>query len=80
MKKAVFFAVLAAVLYALNAPLSKLLLQNVPPTMMAGFLYLGAAKTSAYYAIAPFVGVLLSFVIFREIPGLIFFKKKALPE
>jgi drug/metabolite transporter (DMT)-like permease len=34
---------------------------------------LGAAKTSAYYAIAPFVGVLLSFVIFREIPGLIFF-------
>ena len=42
MKKAVFFAVLAAVLYALNAPLSKLLLQNVPPTMMAGFLYLGA--------------------------------------
>ena len=26
----------------LNAPLSKLLLQNVPPTMMAGFLYLGA--------------------------------------
>ena len=42
MKKAVFFAILAAVLYALNAPLSKLLLQNVPPTMMAGFLYLGA--------------------------------------
>ena len=42
MKKAVFFAVLAAALYALNAPLSKLLLQNVPPTMMAGFLYLGA--------------------------------------
>lgn len=27
---------------------------------------LGAAKTSAYYAIAPFVGVLLSFVILRE--------------
>ena len=42
MKKAVFFAVLAAVLYALNAPLSKLLLQNVPPTVMAGLLYLGA--------------------------------------
>ena len=34
---------------------------------------LGAAKTSAYYAIAPFVGVLLSFIIFREVPGLIFF-------
>jgi len=41
-KKAVFFAILAAALYALNAPVSKLLLQNVPPTMMAGFLYLGA--------------------------------------
>lgn len=38
----VFFAVLAAVLYALNSPLSKLLLKNVPPTMMAAFLYLGA--------------------------------------
>ena len=35
--------------------------------------YLGAAKTSAYYAIAPFVGVLLSFIIFREIPGVLFF-------
>ena len=34
---------------------------------------LGAAKTSAYYAIAPFVGVLLSFIIFREVPGLMFF-------
>ena len=42
MKKAVFFAIFAAALYALNAPLSKLLLQNVPPTMMAGLLYLGA--------------------------------------
>ena len=29
---------------------------------------LGAAKTSAYYAIAPFIGVGLSFIIFREIP------------
>lgn len=35
--------------------------------------YLGAAKTSAYYAVAPFIGVLLSFVIFREIPGVLFF-------
>jgi len=42
MKKAVFFAVLTAALYALNAPVSKLLLRNAPPTMMAGFLYLGA--------------------------------------
>lgn len=40
--RAVLFAILAAVLYALNSPLSKLLLENVPPTMMAAFLYLGA--------------------------------------
>ena len=42
MNKAIFYAILAAALYALNAPVSKLLLQNVSPTMMAGFLYLGA--------------------------------------
>ena len=30
---------------------------------------LGAAKTSAYYGIAPFIGVILSFLIFRELPG-----------
>ncbi len=34
---------------------------------------LGAAKTSAYYAIAPFVGVALSFLIFLSLPGLHFF-------
>ena len=33
----------------------------------------GAAKTGAYRAVAPFIGVLLSFVIFREIPGVLFF-------
>jgi len=41
-KAATFCAILAAALYALNAPASKLLLGNVPPTVMAGFLYLGA--------------------------------------
>lgn len=41
-RTATFFAILAAALYALNAPISKLLLLKVPPTMMAGFLYLGA--------------------------------------
>lgn len=35
-------AVLAAALYAINAPLSKLLLAHLPPTLTAGFLYLGA--------------------------------------
>lgn len=34
--------------------------------------YLGAAKTSTYYAIAPFIGVLLSFMILFEIPTLSF--------
>lgn len=39
---ATFFAILAAALYAINIPLSKLLLVAVQPTMMAAFLYLGA--------------------------------------
>jgi len=39
---ATFFAILAAALYAVNIPLSKVLLGFVQPTMMAAFLYLGA--------------------------------------
>ncbi len=38
----VFFAILAAALYAVNAPISKLLMDGISPTMLAGFLYLGA--------------------------------------
>jgi len=34
---------------------------------------LGAAKTSAYYAITPFVSIVLSLIIFKEIPSIIFF-------
>lgn len=41
-KISVLFAVLAAALYAINVPLSKILLDYVEPTMMAAFLYLGA--------------------------------------
>ena len=41
-RRGVVFAILAAAFYALNSPLSKLLLQSIPPTMMAAFLYLGA--------------------------------------
>lgn len=41
-KTATFLAILAAALYAINVPLSKLLMVNVSPTMLAGFLYLGA--------------------------------------
>ena len=40
--KATAFAILAAALYAVNIPLSKLLLTWVSPTMLAAFLYLGA--------------------------------------
>ena len=52
MNKAIFYAILAAALYALNAPVSKLLLQNTPPTMMAGFLYLGAGVGMALMGLA----------------------------
>ncbi|MBQ6699343.1 MAG: EamA family transporter, partial [Oscillospiraceae bacterium] len=38
----IFLAVLAAALYAINAPFSKILLDFVPPTMMVGLLYIGA--------------------------------------
>ena len=41
-KKAVGLALLAALLYAVHSPLSKLLLTDVSATMMASFLYLGA--------------------------------------
>ena len=40
--QSIFFAVLAAVFYAVNVPFSKQLLQDVPPTFMASFLYFGA--------------------------------------
>ena len=39
---ATVYAILAAALYAINVPLSKVLLNHVESTMMASFLYLGA--------------------------------------
>jgi drug/metabolite transporter (DMT)-like permease len=39
---ATLWAILAAALYAISSPVSKILLNKVPPTMMAGLLYLGA--------------------------------------
>lgn len=39
---AVIYAISAALFYALNIPCSKLLLEHIPPTFMAGILYLGA--------------------------------------
>lgn len=41
-KKGIFLAILAATLYAINSPLSKILLDYLPSTLMAGFLYIGA--------------------------------------
>ena len=35
--------------------------------------YLGTARTSAYYAISPFIGALLSLIIFRELPAYKYF-------
>ena len=46
---ATFFAILAAALYAINIPVSKLLLEHVQPTMMAAFLYLGAGIGLFFY-------------------------------
>lgn len=40
--RAMIYAIAAAFFYALNVPCSKILLAHVPPTYMAGFLYLGA--------------------------------------
>ena len=39
---------------------------------------LGAARTSAYYAVAPFIGAFLSLIIFREVPGVLFLAALAL--
>lgn len=41
-KTGILLAILAAALYAINSPFSKLLLESVPPTLMAGLLYVGA--------------------------------------
>ena len=40
--RAILYALLAAVFYAINIPASKVLLRDVGPTTMAALLYLGA--------------------------------------
>lgn len=40
--KAILLAITAAVLYALSTPFSKFLMTQIPPSFMAGLLYLGA--------------------------------------
>ena len=48
---AIFFAILAAVLYAISMPLSKILLRYVQPMMMAAFLYIGAGVGMSIFGI-----------------------------
>ncbi len=48
---ATIYAVVAAILYAINVPFSKILLGYVNPTMMAAFLYLGAGLGMFIYSI-----------------------------
>lgn len=43
------FAILAAALYAINIPFSKMLIEHVDATMMAGLLYLGAGAGMFLY-------------------------------
>lgn len=52
MQKGIAFAILAAALYAVNAPFSKILLDFMPPTLMAGFLYIGAGAGMVLIALA----------------------------
>ncbi|MEA5050573.1 MAG: DMT family transporter [Oscillospiraceae bacterium] len=49
--RAALSAILAAALYAVNVPLSKLLLAHVGPAMMAALLYLGAGLGLLAYAL-----------------------------
>jgi len=48
---ATIYAIVAASLYAINVPFSKMLLVHVEPTMMAAFLYLGAGLGMFVYSI-----------------------------
>lgn len=77
----------SALLVALLSGESLPALRFIPAALALGFVayglsiyfyvyaqrYLGAAKTSACYAVAPFIGVLLSLIIFRSMPGALFF-------
>ena len=49
---ATVYAIVAAALYAINVPFSKILLRSVDPTMMAAFLYLGAGVGLFVYSLA----------------------------
>ncbi|NLA52965.1 MAG: DMT family transporter [Clostridiales bacterium] len=50
-RRAVFSAILAALLYSISTPASKILLREIPSTMMAAFLYLGAGLGMAAFGL-----------------------------
>lgn len=52
----ILLAILAAALYAINSPFSKILLDYMPPTLMAGFLYVGAGLGMGIIAIIRKIG------------------------
>ena len=78
------------VAFALGEPLPPL--HSLPAALLLGFVAyglsiffyvlaqrgLGAARTSAYYAVAPFIGAALSLVLFHERPGPAFLAALAL--
>ncbi len=55
-KPAILLAILAAALYAVNVPASKLLLKWVAPTVLAGLLYLGAGVGFSFLLLAEKTG------------------------
>jgi drug/metabolite transporter (DMT)-like permease len=52
----IFLSILAAGLYAINSPLSKLLLNYIPSTLIAGFLYVGAGLGMGVIALIRKIG------------------------
>lgn len=50
-KYGILLALFSAVLYALSTPFSKILLESVPSTMMAGLLYIGAGIGMGFVAL-----------------------------
>jgi drug/metabolite transporter (DMT)-like permease len=51
MKKGILLAILAASLYAISSPLSKILLNYIPPMLTAGLLYIGAGFGMSIFAL-----------------------------
>ncbi len=62
--RSVFYALASAVLFGLSTPLAKIVLRQVPPIALAGFLYLGAFIGLSFFKAADKLGTLL----FRRTP------------